>query len=741
MVDPDRLRSLFEQADELNPADQLLFLARACGGDDELLNAVSELLQHVHPDVDDLGEEALDPLIGETIGRWILHSELGTGASGCVYEGRSGPDSVAIKVLHGHRMSHNSRRRFEQEARILRGLQHDHICKVLDAGVAELLGESRPWMAMPRIPGARSLWSYVLEHEPSRSDRLTLFCKICRAVGEAHRRGVVHRDLKPDNILIDRDGVPYVIDFGIARATDDDLRHRSLATQQGQLLGTMQYIAPELAGSGNTASPESDVYALGLMLFELLAGEPPYIVHPTNVAAAIDTIRRADPPPLSSLDRTLAGDLNTIVETAIARDPNRRYATATSLANDIERAINGDPVLAKPEPRLGRYLRRHRHAATVLMVATPVFAVIAIIAGVLAYDAIRSRDQVLLEATRRERLLEYTGSLMTIREEVLRPHETYWASQIDQLARTAKRMAGEDSLLLAQMLTLAAGPDHEGIDRQKLLERAAEAIAGLDDAVEDRVAIRLKWLRARPREGARIDPLLEMVPMVETASAELRADLLSALATCELDAIGDADRTSRGHNWSQQAEELIVAELGGDPGLLIPLYQQRAWAWVFRPPGDQASLAACHALLMNRLIPMVQAWDGPGSLADVQARGMLGLVLLRQGGPAKATGVLRTVVNDAKAVAGMTNNITWRYVNNLALALCAASEATESPDERTALRAEAATAWRDVQRATQAYGVRGEVDYYTRVWAENLPEQPPDLAAALAVWDAFHADR
>ena len=737
-MDPDRIRSVFEQAAGAPPADRAAILERVCGDDASLREEVARLLQFAVEEADTaLGDD--DPLIGAGIGQWCIHRELGSGASGQVYEATScNGDRCAIKLLRSHRSSEESRRRFLQEAKILRGLSHPGISQILDAGIEDISGCQRQWIAMQLVAGARTLWSWVLEHDPGRDARLRVFSEICHAVGAAHAAGVIHRDLKPDNILIDREDRPHIIDFGIAHAAEGPLHHESLETRQGQLLGTLQFVAPELTEGAGAPTAQSDVYALGLMLYELLSGQPPYVVHPTNIAAAIDTIRRADPAPLSTLDHTLQGDLDTITSKAMSHDPTHRYATASDMAHDLDRVIRGDRITARPEPRLHRYIRRHRHAATVLLFAAPTFLALAIIATVFAWDSTNSRNALIAEADRRNRLLAYAESMLSIQDEMVRPHTMYWSTAIEQHVERARRLSGDDGVLFAHMLLLAGGPEQWQVDRRSMLDEAAAAVSDLPRADPTRIAVQLRRLLATNPVHDAAQQLRSLANDARDSPPDLRADVLAGAATAHLNSPIGGRLISDGHEWSAQAESVINDELNGDPDRLTSLLHRRAWAWLFRG-GEPADLIACEDVLRSRLIPLTVDHFGSRSLQSIGARGLLGLCLLQQGNTQGAVEALRSVVEDATANIGVSHNITWRHMNNLGLALCAAAESEHDPAEQRAMRAEAQQAWTELLRAATAFGVRGEVDWYGRSWATTMPDHAPPIDDLLAAWDDLHA--
>jgi WD40 repeat protein len=280
---------------------------------------------------------------------------------GTVYEAEQDNPrrTVALKVLRAGLTSDILLKRFAREAQILGRLHHPGIAPVYDAGVAE---GGQPYFAMELIAGV-SLDQYAREHALDTSGRLELVARVCDAVQHAHDRGVIHRDLKPGNILVEPSGQPKVLDFGVARAADLGLTAGGGRTEAGQLIGTLNYMSPEQA-SGDPAAidPRGDVYALGVLLYELLAQRPPYRLEHLPLPAAARVIREHEPARLGVIDGRLRGDVETIVAKALAKDPSRRYASAGELAADLRRHLSHEPIRARPPSalyQLRKFARRH----------------------------------------------------------------------------------------------------------------------------------------------------------------------------------------------------------------------------------------------------------------------------------------------------------------------------------------------------------------------------------------------
>ncbi len=335
-------------------------------------------LNTLNQDSEALYQEPEKTPLPEAIGSYRVVRVLGEGGMGTTYEAvqASPKRRVAVKVIRAGRFTEASRRRFEYEAQVLARLVHPGIAQIYEAGIWNRDdGTERPFMAMEYVNGT-SLIQYADEHDLDMTQRLNLFRKVCEGVQYSHQRGVIHRDLKPDNILVHQDGQPKVIDFGVARQTDSDLNFVTQATQVGQLIGTLQYMSPEqVEYDTRDLDIRTDVYALGVILYQLLCGSLPYDLRERAVHEAVRVIQEEAPTNPSTIHRRLRGDLETITLKALEKNRNRRYGTAEELSNDIRRYIENDPIEARPPSmiyRLGKFSRKHRSmtAAAICVVVT-----------------------------------------------------------------------------------------------------------------------------------------------------------------------------------------------------------------------------------------------------------------------------------------------------------------------------------------------------------------------------------
>ena len=237
-------------------------------------------------------------------------------------------------------------------------LQHPGIAQIYEADVHKDARGSTPFFAMELIDG-EPLTQYAAKHNLSTRARLKLFGRICDAVQHAHQKGVIHRDLKPGNILVTEDGQPKILDFGVARAIDSDAQITTIRTDIGQLIGAIPYMSPEqVAGDADQLDTRSDIYSLGVVLYEPLAGRAPYDLRKKMIAGAARIIQEEDPTPLSSVNRVFRGDIETIVGKALEKEKERRRQSASALSADIKRYLRGEPIAARPPARPATASRR-----------------------------------------------------------------------------------------------------------------------------------------------------------------------------------------------------------------------------------------------------------------------------------------------------------------------------------------------------------------------------------------------
>jgi serine/threonine protein kinase/tetratricopeptide (TPR) repeat protein len=385
------------------PAERAAYLDEACGQDVALRAIVNGLLKS-HEEAGSFLEQSLFESAGTVehalrkekpgaaIGPYKLLERLGEGGMGSVYLAEQEHPvrrRVALKIVKSGIDSSRVLARFDQERQALTMMDHPNIARALDAGTTET---GRPYFVMELVAGI-PITRYCDQEHLTPDERLELFIPVCQAVQHAHQKGIIHRDIKPSNVLIalyDGVAVPKVIDFGVAKATRQKLTERTMVTEVGSIVGTLEYMAPEQAELNNLdIDTRADIYSLGVLLYELLTGSPPFTSQQLRSAAFVEMlrlIREVEPPRPSTrlsssgelaniaanrklepnrLTKLVEDDLDWIVMKALEKDRNRRYATATALADDVKRYLFDEPVLAGPPTagyRLRKFLRRNKRA-------------------------------------------------------------------------------------------------------------------------------------------------------------------------------------------------------------------------------------------------------------------------------------------------------------------------------------------------------------------------------------------
>jgi non-specific serine/threonine protein kinase/serine/threonine-protein kinase len=411
-----RVKEVYLEAVERPAPERAAFLAASCGSDAALRAEVESLLAaSAGPGLEGvIREEALrlgdvpakesTARLPDRIGPYEILGELGRGGMGAVYLGvlrDAGLERrVAVKVVRGELGSDLFRERFQTERRILSGLEHPNIARLYDGGTTP---DGLPWFAMELVEGDH-LIEWAERAGLRREARLRLFLEVCNAVQYAHQHLVVHRDLKPGNILVGKDGTPKLLDFGLAKLLDVPTEERT-ATRHRLL--TPEYASPEQV-RGDRITTASDVYSLGVVLYRLLTGALPYRTKTASSAELERAVVSQAPP---STEPVLGADLDTVLRKALAKEPERRYPTVQEFAEDLRRHLDGRPVLARGDSfsyRAGKFLRRHRLAAAA---AIAVFVSLSGGAGVALWQAGRARAS---EAVARKRFEEVRSLAKTV---------------------------------------------------------------------------------------------------------------------------------------------------------------------------------------------------------------------------------------------------------------------------------------------------------------------------------------
>ncbi len=420
-----RAKELFFDALDLPASEREAFVAARCGADGELATRVRSLLA-AHAALEGGMAEEFAP--GDRLGPFRLEARLGQGGYGEVWRAQQDEPvrrSVAIKVLRPGLDSRDLVARFENERQALALMQHPCVARVFEFGATP---RGRPWLAMELVEGP-AITEYCAARDLSLEERMRLAAEVARAVQHAHQRGVLHRDLKPSNVLVsEHEGrpVPKVIDFGIAKALGDPLIEGALATRTGAVVGTPAYMSPEQLDGSPDVDTRADVYALGVLAYELAARELPWPAGgatPGGLVAQRAARDRAPARPSERLARSghpdaarrARGELDWVALRALEPDRERRYASAGELADDLERFARGEGVLAGPPSaarRVARFVRRHRAAVAVGACAVLALSATAVVASVQAVRALRAEREARVELARFEEITRLLESLL-----------------------------------------------------------------------------------------------------------------------------------------------------------------------------------------------------------------------------------------------------------------------------------------------------------------------------------------
>jgi eukaryotic-like serine/threonine-protein kinase len=416
-----RIESIFNELSGMPSDDQAAIEARLVTltqDDPSIANEVRVMLDLDQSEHNILDQPAIeinpqhldDDSLPESIGSYTPIRIIGEGGMGIVYEAQQRDTNrhVALKVIRTRSIQDIIRKRFQREAQILAKLNHPGIATIFESGTAD--DNRTPFVAMELIDG-ESIHHYVRNKELTIEQRVELFVKICRAVAYAHSIGIVHRDLKPSNILVTSQGEPKVLDFGIA--IDMQLDERTMITQTGQLLGTLQYMAPEqIDRTTNESSTQTDVYALGLIAFELFTGSRAHAGRDSSMYELIRSIRDIEPQTLGSHNRALRGDLETIIAKALASEPQRRYPDARALSDDLDRFLLNKPIEARP-PSTWYQLRKFSHRNPILVGSVASIILVLFVSIVLIANALRIANKERSIAKQEQYAQELTALFVT----------------------------------------------------------------------------------------------------------------------------------------------------------------------------------------------------------------------------------------------------------------------------------------------------------------------------------------
>ena len=586
---------------------------------------------------------------------------LGRGGMGEVWEAQQERPRrrVAIKLVRGDLLSAAMRRRFEIESEALGRLSHEGIAKVFEAGLDDATG--RPYYAMEYVDG-ETLGSFIQRSAPSVNQRLGLLVKLCRAVQHAHQKGVIHRDLKPSNIMVTPDGEPKILDFGLARLAGDgdEASLVTRETQAGQVLGTLAYMSPEQAG-GQTESIDAltDVYALGVIAYELLTGQMPLNLSDLPLPVAVRRILEDEPSRLSSIDRGLRGDMDTIVAKAMAKDRAMRYASAEALAEDLRRFLESEPITARrPSTWYNARKFARRNKAVVAGVATSFIILLAGAATSFVF-ALQAREQAAEARLQADRASLAEQEAVAQREEADRQRE--------EAVRQSAVAEETNEFLLGIFYQadpgIALGREITAVE---LVSRGAEGLSGrFDDqplvkaTLQNHLAMVLMEL-GRPGEA---EPLFRSAWQTREGllGKEHKDTLVSFnnLATA-IETLGEVSKAEPMHRKILASRE---KELGPDHLDTLLSANNLAAALQMLGRADEAEP------LFRRVLKGYEEQLGTDDSRTLSAMGHLGEVLEATGRADEAEPLFRRSMDGHVRVHGDDHPYTLKAVNNMAFVL------------------------------------------------------------------------
>jgi len=692
-----RVEEVFDRAIDLSGAARSAFLDERCAGDEALRRDVLALLDAAEGEAGPLDQphsgaraaptpppvtnDALIPP-GGVIGRYRAVSVLGSGGMGVVYEAEQDKPrrSVALKVIRPGLMTPNILKRFEFEAEMLGRLQHPGIAQIIEAGAYPTAQGPQPYFAMELVRGV-PLTKYCGTGGLRMSERLGLVLKVCDAVEHAHQRGVIHRDLKPANILVDATGQPKILDFGVARATGADEggannpRLTIVRTGEHQIIGTLGYMSPEqVSGKPGDVDTRSDVYALGVILYEIVSGRLPLDLSGRTLPEAARVVQEQDPEPLSTIVSTARGDLNTIAAKALEKDKSRRYQSAAALADDIRRFLRNEPISARPPStmyQVRKFARRHR-----ALVGAAVVVVLALTAGLIAAsvgfaNAARERDAAQVALAKQKRAAAMLKEMLSgVDPDIARGRDTFILRRMldDWGAKLGTELTDQPEVELD--LRIVVGETYRKLDqsaRARAMFEAARTLArrvwGEKSAqfAEATQGLALATLWATEQEKSE--------PLFREALA-LRTDLFGPESAQAADSMSELGTNLRQLGRLEDGEKLLSGALEikrrvhGEPSREVASTMNDL-AMVYL---DEGRLADAEALQTGALKMAKEVFgeDLPDTLRMMQN---LGLVQYRLEHYAKAEATSRKVLAASERIFPGDSGLTVESLDNLSAAL------------------------------------------------------------------------
>lgn len=755
----EQIKDIAASALELPRDKREAYINEQCKGKPDLLASVMSLV--MSDDTDDVISGELDILVGAvplpdvsgntSFDGLAIKSLIGRGGTSDVYLAtQDNPNrEVAVKIFRAGLTSDRQLERFKGEVEILAKLDHPNVAKIFTAGMTDQVAPvPLPYLAMEYIKGA-PLTDYAKTEALGLHGKLDLMAKVCRGVHGAHQRGVIHRDLKPANILISGDAIPKILDFGIARLADPNEGKSRGHTVTGELIGTLAYMSPEQVGADNSGIDiRTDVYSLGIILFELLTGRPAFDSNAIPIAELMRAIESGSVPTLSSAGVTAPADVEAVLKKACARDPQVRYNSADALADDLDRLVKGEAVLAHPPTTMYR-LRKFagRNKAAVMLTTLAVVVTLSLTAASIYgfVTASTERNRALDALAREETVSLYIQRMMVSPDPQQLGHDAkvvdmlaLWGDEIDtSFADSPDIRARLHALLGDTYYALGAYSDAlghiessiailddngalQGLTRLDVLVAQANTLMYLG-RIEEGQAI-LESLKSET--GEQLEPFHDSIFSVREAEAEgyrLSGDLARSIEL--FDAIAHDALEHRG-----ESSEQYFAALGGKTRTLLE---------------DQKSAEAVE--VARELVRLRNKHSGPDHPGTLIARGNLGTALNDIGSFEEAEGILSENISRGERILGPLHHTVRTSRGSLVDALLNRGKADEAlelcrrvldddievygydhPDVSVSMN-NLATTYLQHQRFDEAFELTGEV--CDRIERQLGPDHPRTLTA------------
>lgn len=672
-----RSHSVLRSALDVEPAERQAFIDSACADNPTLRRKVQSLidaLEDTHGFLEvpalEVGKSPVEdaPMVTGSIGGYRIVRVLGAGGMATVYEAIQDRlhRRVALKVMKQCLGQTTALQRFEFETEVLARLRHPGIAQIFEAGThQDGAAGSTPFFAMEYIEKARTITAYGRERFLDARSRLEMFVVVCEAVQHGHQNGVIHRDLKPGNILVDSDGRPKVIDFGVARSSESRRPFETQYTEMGQLIGTLNYMSPEQCVGGGAIDVRTDVYSLGVVLYELLCGAPPHDLSTLPIPEALRVVLQDTPRRPSSVNAAFRGDIDAIVMKAIEKEPARRYQTASEFAADVKRCLESQPIQARPATtiyQLRKFAQRNRGlvggaAAVVLTLIVGIAATArqAYLADLARQEAMEQRfsaesrlERALeaeLAAERARAMEEEQRILAEQREKELRQVAEYQAAQLRgiDVAQMGARL--REDLVERTRHSLAQRQQSDPERSSQDLEELKRILGGVNFTD---VALTALDVNLFERALAEIDQRFADQPLV-------RAKLLQSLAST-MDELG---LMSRSVSTMEAALKLRQQELGEDHVETLEAQHVLGSLLINQGKHDEAE-AYYLAVLEGRRRVLGQ--DHPDTIRTI---GSMGALLVQQGKLAEAEPYFRAALEGHQRTRGEAHPETLRAISNM----------------------------------------------------------------------------